>query len=1137
MVILIMRIFKSKYLKYFIILGIFVIGYALTYKSWYFSFKPITFGDGGFLYKEFFIDLFNTLSPAWNGGINFGVNSASTLNYFGYNFWGGVLAKFGFDWNFILRGIMFYPLLVGFTISTLLVSRIFKNNVIVALIFGFVFSINTFIFAWLNMMVAYAILPIVVLALYEYLSRKKIVWLLIFSLTFAFTLFYEIRVGFAALLLSIILVIFYWVYNPMPRKIFLRQLIQLTFSLGIVFSLSAFFVLPLLQAENYSSISGITSQSLFGTQFYKLQYSVSLMQPYWNGEALKVFFLQPLKFYFWIYPIFAFSALFFAKKDKRIIYFSLIAIFGIFMGKGANIPFGGIYAWLYYNLPFFNFFREPIQWWVIIGFSYAVLIAYFFYYFYQAIEKLIKTKFPKVSIASIFAKILVTLPVIFLVLSIAIPAFDGRLGHGLNPVRFAQEYDLFRQFLLKEKDFYRTLSIPSNQRFTYFSSNHPYVAFNYLPENLKSLNTKLLSLESIRYIVLPDDVLGDVFVNSYNNKHYENFIESARSNQEYKPLKRVAGFGNIKMWENPNDIPHLMAVKDLVYISGPPKIAELAGIPTSKQVAYYLEEEIPLATIKEIRDVIANKNETMYKNATKIYSVADCIRCDLSKNYLNYVQFPFARLLPGNILYPLIEIKENRTLSSLASPEDKFKWEAFFGEKRAIEIQQMKEKPFEDKKYVINTLAKTNKLIDDMEIEFKKMSNKAIDNGFLATWDYLYTQKKTYDDLYQAESDEQLADLLSKITYRLNGLISKISQKLWITEGNKKKLTVNIPEKGNYRVYINNDDEANIKDAELIINNNTFGKASVADNGFLIYGDHQLSEGTHYLELDILSLNLLELSLLPNEITETNNIGIVSLKDSMSQYQLSFDYKITSGRSGRVFISDDAYPLNSNALNGNLILNSVLQNHNDEEWHHLNIFFNPYPGIKNPVLHLKGESEGSGAVFKNLSLTKVVTPTIVFVKDTGRVLDTPKITYQEITSTDYTIKIENAKKPFLLSFSEQFDGNWNILSTDRQGFYGKNPTISKYFDGNVREVAYANRIQPEASVNSLINNSKIDSLHMKLNGFSNGWLISKNGTYQIQLTFSPQKYFIIGLMVSVLTFIAVLLSIGYLLFKNKKHSL
>ncbi len=1127
-----MRVFKSKYLKYFIALGIFAIGYALTYKSWYFSFKPITNGDLGFLYKNFYTDLFDTLSPVWNSGINFGGNSVTTLPYFGYNFWGAVFAKFGFDWNFILRFIMFYPLLIGFIISTLFVSRIFKNNVIVALIFGFVFSINTFIFAWVNLMVAYAILPIVILALYEYLNKKKIVWLLIFSLIFACTLFYEIRVGFIAFLLSVILTVFYWAYNPAPRKIYLTQLAQLAFSLGVVFLLSAFFIFPLLHAEGFSSISGITSHELFGTQFYKLQYSISLMQPYWNGEALKVFFLQPLKFYFWVYPIFAFSALFFVKKDKKIIYFSLIAIFGVFMGKSANAPFGFVYSWSYHHLPFFNFFREPLQWWVIIGFSYAVLVAYFFYYFYQEVEKMVKRKFRKGVFISSFAKVLVTLPVIFVILSIAIPAYDGRLGHGLNPVYFAQEYDLLRQFLLKERDFYRTLSIPSNQRFTYYSSNHPYVAFNYLPDNLKSLNTKLLSLESIRYIVLPDDVLNDVFVNSYNNKQYETFIESANSNQEYEALRRVEGFGNIKMWKNPNDSPHLMAVKDLVYITGPQKISELSGIPTSKQVAYYLEQDIPLGTIKKLRDVISNTNGTMYKNATKVYSVADCVRCDLSKKYSDYVKFPFARFLPDSLLYSLIEIKENKILSSLTSPEDKFKMDAFFAEKRAIEIQKMKDNTFEDNKYIINTLVKANKLIDDMENKFNEMDNKVIDNGFLPTWDYLYTQRRTYDDLYQAENDKQVAGLLSKTTSRINDLIAKISQKLWVTQGDEKKLIADLPEEGNYRVLIKNDDEARLSDTQLIINDKNFQKASVADNGFLSFGNYQLNKGRAFLKLSIPSVNLLELSSLPNDIAETNKIGIVSLRDPLSQYQLSFDYKITGGRSERVFISDDAYPLNFNALNGNLILNSVLQNHNDEQWYHFNIFFNSYPGIKNPVLHLKSESEGSGAVFRNLSLTKVITPTIVLVKDTGKVLDAPKVTYQEITSTDYTLRIENAKKPFLLVFSEQFDGNWATFSTNKQGFYGNNPTISKYFDDNVEEVANVNRIEPAA----LVSDSRMDSLHMELNGFSNGWLISKNGTYQIHLTFSSQKYFLIGLVVSVLTFIAILLTIVFLLLKKKRKS-
>lgn len=1129
-----MKLFNLKNIKYLLGLGLFVSVYIGTHRNWFLSLNPISFGDIGFLYKDFYTDLFNTLSPTWNGGINFGANSQTTLTYFGFNFWGAVLAKFGFDYNFILRGIMFYPLLIGFVISVLVMSRLFKNNITAAVIFGLVFAINTLVIVvWLNLLVAYAFLPLIFFALYKYLNRNKIVWLLVFSLLFTGILFYEIRVGFIAFLIAVILTVSYWAYKPISREIFLRQFVQLIFSLGVVFLLIAFFTFPLFHAESLSVASGITSQALFGTQFYNLQYPMVLMQPFWNEETFQVFYQQPIKFYFWVYPIFAFSALFFAKKDKKIIYFSFLAIFGIFMGKGANIPFGGIYAWLYYNLPFFNFFREPVQWWVIIGFSYATLIGYFLYYFYQEIEKLKKKRFPKVAFVSSFIKVLITLPVIYVTLTIASPAYDGRLGHGLNSVSFAKEYDLFRQFLLGEKNFYRTLNIPSNQRFTYYSNNHPYVAFNYLPDSLKSLNTKLLSLESIRYVVLSDDVLGDVYVNRFNKDQYESFIESTDSNREYKNLKRVKGFGNIKLWENPNDIPHLMAVEDSVYITGPQILSELIDIPTSKQVAYYSEQNIPLEAPQKVKDVIANTNNTMYETATKIFAVASCVRCDLNKKYTDYVRFPYARILPDNLLYPLIEIKEKKSLNVLATVEDKFKMEAFFGEKRAVEIQAMKKNHLTNKKYIISAFAKANQLIDDMEEKYKKFNNQKINNTFLTAADYLYTQIRTYDDLYQEENDKEIQNLLSKITYRLNALAAKLSQNLWVTENDKKKLIVNLPEGGNYGVFVKNDDEISLNDTQLIINDKRFQKSSVSGDGFISYGNYKFSKGEYFLELDIPSVNLLELPSLSNDLVKADKIKIVSLKDPRSQYRLSFDYKVIGGRAARFFISDDAYPFNPNVSNNNLILDRVLKNYNDEEWYHFNIFFNPYHGIKNPVLHLKGD-EGSEVEYKNLSLSKVISPTIVFVKDTGKVLDTPKITYQEITSTDYIIKIENAKKPFLLSFSEQFDNNWTILSTKEQSFYGNNLTTTKYFGKNVEEVAYANRIEPAVLAGSLIDDRKMDALHMGLNGFSNGWFINKVGTYQVHLTFSSQKHFLIGLIVSVSTLIAIILTIGFLLFKKEK---
>ncbi len=1131
-----MRFFKSKYLKYFIALSLFAIAYILTHKNWYLSFDPISYGDIGFLYKNFFTDLFNTLSPIWNAGMGFGSNSQATLNYFGFNFLGSMLSKFGFDYNIILRGMMFYPLLVGIVGSVLIMARVFKDNVIAAVIFGLIFTINTLVVVfWLNLLVAYAFLPLIFFTLYKYLNEKRIIWLLIFSLLFACALFYEVRIGFIAFLLVAIFTLFYWIYRPVPRKVYLTQLIHLIFSLGIAFLLSAFFIFPMFQKESMLTISGITSQSLFGTQFYNLQYSITLMHPFWNGDTFQVFQQQPLKFYFWFYPIFAFSALFFARKDKKIIYFSLIAVLGIFMGKGANPPFGFIYSWLYYNLPFFNFFREPVQWWVIIGFSYAVLIGYFFYYAYQEIERRIRPKFPKGLVVGSLAKILITLPIVFVTLAIAVPAYNGSLGHGLNPVSFAKEYDLFREFLLNKKDFFRVLNVPSIQRFTYYSDNHPSVVFANLQDNLKSLNTKLLSLEGVRYVMLPNDVLGDVFVNSYNSKQYKDFIESSNSNQEYKALEKVKGIGNITLWENPNDTPHLMAVKDLVYVTGPLNLTAIIGIPTSKQVAYYSEQNISPDATKSVRDVITKTNDAMYKNATKIYAVADCVRCDLGKKYYDYVQFPFARFLPDNLLYPIIEAKENKKLSALISPEEKFKEDAFFIEKRAVEIQMMKLNPLTRKKYVISTLNKTNLLLDDMGNKFKQMDSRTIDNGLLSTLDYLYTARRTYDDSYRKEDDKEIRGLLSKITYRLDDLIAKVSQKLWLTKDDNKKLIVNLPENGDYSVFMKNDDEVNLSEAQLIVDGNELQKASATSNGFLSYGNYQLNKGEHFLELNTPSVNLLDLPSPSSNIAETDNVNIVSLKDSKASYHLSFDYKSFEGRTARIFISDDAYPVDANAANSNLVLDKVLKDYNsDNEWHHFDIFFNPYNGIKKPVLHLKGEASGSGAEFRNLSLIKVITPTIVFVIDTGKVLDTPKITYQKITSTDYILKIENAKSPFLLSFSEQFDGNWTTLTTSNQDFYGNDTVVKKYFDSNVLEMAYVNKFEPAVSIGSLINDRGMDSLHMSLNGFANGWLISKNGTYQIHLTFFAQRYFLAGLAVSLLTFMVVLLSIGYLLLKRRK---
>ncbi len=87
------------------------------------------------------------------------------------------------------------------------------------------------------------------------------------------------------------------------------------------------------------------------------------------------------------------------------------------------------------------------------------------------------------------------------------------------------------------------------------------------------------------------------------------------------------------------------------------------------------------------------------------------------------------------------------------------------------------------------------------------------------------------------------------------------------------------------------------------------------------------------------------------------------------------------------------------------------------------------------------------------------------------------ISYQKIDPTKYVVKV-NATKPFMLSFAESYDSLW---------------------------VAY-------------VNGERIQS--MPLYGVINGFWINQTGLLEITIEYEPQKWFYIGLIVSITTLIA-----------------
>jgi len=74
-------------------------------------------------------------------------------------------------------------------------------------------------------------------------------------------------------------------------------------------------------------------------------------------------------------PILAFSALLKRKKDVNVLYFSLLALLGLFLMKGNNPPFGGAFIWMFEHIPLFAVFRHfQVRFGPILVIGYAFLI-------------------------------------------------------------------------------------------------------------------------------------------------------------------------------------------------------------------------------------------------------------------------------------------------------------------------------------------------------------------------------------------------------------------------------------------------------------------------------------------------------------------------------------------------------------------------------------------------------------------------------------------------------------------------------------------------------------------------------------------------------------------------------------------
>ena len=162
-------------------------------------------------------------------------------------------------------------------------------------------------------------------------------------------------------------------------------------------------------------------------------------------------------------------------------------------------------------------------------------------------------------------------------------------------------------------------------------------------------------------------------------------------------------------------------------------------------------------------------------------------------------------------------------------------------------------------------------------------------------------------------------------------------------------------------------------------------------------------------------------------------------------------------------------------------------------WQKYDYIFSPSLTAKTIGFSFLAETT-SQALYDNVRMERVFTNPMILKqikeKEAG-LIKIPEINFKKISPVKYEVDVVNAEQPYFLVFSESYHPDWT---------------------------------------------TSVESEHLMINGFANGWYINKTGDYKVSLYFKPQKIYYFGVGVSFLTITASLGYLGLAFLKLKKKN-
>ncbi|MCS4541827.1 MAG: hypothetical protein HY929_05855, partial [Euryarchaeota archaeon] len=391
--------------------------------------------------------------------------------------------------------------------------------------------------------------------------------------------------------------------------------------LSILFLLNAHWVIPLLISIVYKE--QLTAGYIFTTYYTKVRSFpltdvVRLMgyRPSYFELSVQLnpsILWETISF---LLPAFAFLTIF-LKRDKKVIFFISLALISIFLGKGAQPPFGEAYIWMLQNIPFFQLFRSPYKFVALTCLAYAVLLGIFSEELSLRIYNVFKKSF--VAYFRNCFHLAISLGLIVMVIIYSWPTFTGDFYENLQTFRFSDEYKGLNDWLMKDQGDFRVLWTPWVQPFRYqgmkFVGVDPIIGYPPKPtiffyderndepsrfiqfltatfyQNRTKNLEKILGISNIKYIIQRSNVETEYQYTGYL-MHYPHLFLT--NNKLDNVLSKQADINEVKAMKS----LRILEVKDIKqHICSADNIAIVAGDRSAFVILSYVDEDFANSTL------------------------------------------------------------------------------------------------------------------------------------------------------------------------------------------------------------------------------------------------------------------------------------------------------------------------------------------------------------------------------------------------------------------------------------------------------------------------------------------------------------------------------------------------------------